>query len=64
MSAASPTASPQLSDDPTPAAHTGWALLALAIGGFAIGTTEFAAMSLVPFFAPDLGIDAPTAGHT
>src|SRR6185436_18271807 len=24
---------------------------------------EFAAMSLVPFFAPDLGIDTPTAGH-
>jgi DHA1 family inner membrane transport protein len=67
MSAASPTvpptASPNPSADPAPSAHTGWALLALAIGGFAIGTTEFAAMSLVPFFAPDLGIDVPTAGH-
>ncbi|MGN7876429.1 MFS transporter [Roseateles sp. 22389] len=63
MSAASPIASPELSDDPLPSAHTGWALLALAIGGFAIGTTEFAAMSLVPFFAPDLGIDIPAAGH-
>ncbi|MGC5780529.1 MFS transporter [Methylobacterium sp. NFXW15] len=38
-------------------------LLALAMGGFAIGTTEFAAMSLLPDFAPDLGLDAPTAGH-
>ena len=38
-------------------------LAALAMGGFAIGTTEFAAMSLLPAFAPDLGLDAPTAGH-
>ena len=37
--------------------------LGLAVGGFAIGTTEFATMSLVPFFARDLGIDATTAGH-
>lgn len=36
---------------------------ALAVGGFAIGTTEFATMSLLPFFAHDLGISAPTAGH-
>jgi DHA1 family inner membrane transport protein len=36
---------------------------ALAVGGFAIGTTEFATMSLLPFFAKDLGISAPTAGH-
>jgi DHA1 family inner membrane transport protein len=35
----------------------------LALGGFAIGTTEFATMSLLPFFSHDLGIDAPTAGH-
>ncbi|UAK26746.1 MFS transporter [Sphingomonas nostoxanthinifaciens] len=36
---------------------------ALAVGGFAIGTTEFATMSLLPYFATDLHIDAPTAGH-
>jgi DHA1 family inner membrane transport protein len=36
---------------------------ALAVGGFAIGTTEFATMSLLPYFARDLGISAPTAGH-
>jgi len=36
---------------------------ALAVGGFAIGTTEFATMSLLPFFSRDLHIDAPTAGH-
>ncbi|QAY78005.1 MFS transporter [Sphingosinicella sp. BN140058] len=36
---------------------------ALAMGGFAIGTTEFATMSLLPFFSRGLGIDEPTAGH-
>ena len=39
------------------------ALLALAVGGFAIGTTEFAAMSLLPQFARGLGVNEPTAGH-
>ena len=34
----------------------GLVLFALAMGGFAIGTTEFATMSLLPFFAPDLRI--------
>lgn len=38
-------------------------LFSLAMGGFAIGTTEFASMSLLPYFAPALGIDEPTAGH-
>jgi DHA1 family inner membrane transport protein len=36
---------------------------ALAVGGFAIGTTEFATMSLLPDMARDLRVDAPTAGH-
>jgi DHA1 family inner membrane transport protein len=36
---------------------------ALSIGGFAIGTTEFATMSLLRYFAHDLRIDEPTAGH-
>ena len=38
-------------------------LIALGMGGFAIGTTEFAAMSLLPYFADGLSIDEPTAGH-
>lgn len=38
-------------------------LIALAMGGFAIGVTEFAAMSILPDFAAGLGVDAPTAGH-
>ncbi|MGB3289766.1 MAG: MFS transporter [Burkholderiaceae bacterium] len=41
----------------------GWVLFALAVGAFAIGTTEFATMSLLPYFAKDLGVDAPTAGQ-
>lgn len=36
---------------------------ALAMGGFAIGVTEFAAMSVLPDFARGLGVDEPTAGH-
>jgi DHA1 family inner membrane transport protein len=43
--------------------HPALVTLALAMGAFAIGTTEFAAMSLVPFFARDLGITEPEAGH-
>jgi DHA1 family inner membrane transport protein len=37
--------------------------LALAMGGFAIGTTEFATMSLLPYFSKGLGISEPVAGH-
>jgi DHA1 family inner membrane transport protein len=43
--------------------HLGIVLFSLAMGGFAIGTTEFASMSLLPFFAADLKIDEPTAGY-
>jgi MFS transporter, DHA1 family, inner membrane transport protein len=35
----------------------------LALGGFAIGTTEFATMSLRPYIANDLHITVPVAGH-
>ena len=38
-------------------------LAALAMGGFAIGVTEFAAMSVLPDFAAGLRVDEPTAGH-
>ncbi len=36
---------------------------ALALGGFAIGTAEFATMSLLPDFSHGMGVDAPTGGH-
>jgi DHA1 family inner membrane transport protein len=52
-----------MSDTSSKTLEAGWILFALAIGGFAIGTTEFATMSLLPMFAKGLGIDAPTAGH-
>ncbi|TRW98240.1 MFS transporter [Paracoccus sp. M683] len=39
------------------------AILALSLGAFAIGTSEFAAMGLLPYFAADLGITDPQAGH-
>ncbi|WP_392968101.1 MFS transporter [Streptomyces sp. LN245] len=39
------------------------ALLALAVGAFGIGTTEFAMMGLLPDVAGDLGISIPAAGH-
>ncbi|MFI0963671.1 MFS transporter [Streptomyces sp. NPDC021080] len=39
------------------------ALLALAVGAFGIGTTEFAMMGLLPDVAGDLGMSIPSAGH-
>ncbi|MFD5846117.1 MFS transporter [Streptomyces chartreusis] len=39
------------------------ALLALAVGAFGIGTTEFVMMGLLPEVAGDLDISIPTAGH-
>ncbi|SHG23112.1 MFS transporter [Streptoalloteichus hindustanus] len=38
------------------------ALLALAIGAFGIGTTEFVIMGLLPEVATDLSVSIPTAG--
>jgi MFS transporter, DHA1 family, inner membrane transport protein len=43
--------------------HPALVHFALSIGGFAIGTSEFATMSLLRYFAHDLRIDEPTAGH-
>lgn len=37
--------------------------LALALGGFAIGTGEFAIMGLMPNVAADLGVSEPQVGH-
>ena len=43
--------------------RAGLAILALALGGFAIGTTEFVTMGLLPQIARGLGISIPSAGH-
>ncbi|WP_419996502.1 MFS transporter [Streptomyces boninensis] len=39
------------------------ALLALAIGAFGIGTTEFVVMGLLPDVAADFNVSIPTAGY-
>ncbi|MBP3044157.1 MFS transporter [Arthrobacter jiangjiafuii] len=39
------------------------AVFALAVGGFAIGTTEFAIMGLLQEMVNDLGISVPAGGH-
>src|SRR3954452_5779998 len=41
----------------------GLAVLALAMGGFAIGTTEFMAMGLLPQIAAAVDVSIPSAGH-
>ncbi|WP_051026552.1 MFS transporter [Bradyrhizobium cosmicum] len=61
--ATSPQVTSPRASVPSAPPHLAIVLFSLAMGGFAIGTTEFASMSLLPFFAADLGIDEPTAGH-
>jgi DHA1 family inner membrane transport protein len=39
------------------------AILALSIGGFTIGTTEFVTMGLLPEMAAGVGVSIPDAGH-
>ncbi len=41
----------------------GWAQVALAVGGLAIGTGEFASMGILPSVATDVGVSIPEAGH-
>jgi DHA1 family inner membrane transport protein len=43
--------------------HVGLAILALALGGFAIGTTEFVTMGLLPDIAAGIDESIPTTGH-
>lgn len=38
-------------------------MLALALGGFGIGTTEFVAMGLLPQIAENMNVSEPAAGH-
>ncbi|MEV0707619.1 MFS transporter [Nocardia aurea] len=49
-----------------PAERTDWhipAMLALALGGFGIGTTEFVTMGLLPDIAESVHVSEPTAGY-
>jgi len=41
----------------------GWAVFALATGGFAIGTTEFVTMGLLPQIADGVDVSIPSAGY-
>ena len=60
------TADRQLeADTPTVTAPHGYiaALVALASGGFAIGTTEFVTMGVLPQVADGIDVSIPSAGH-
>jgi MFS transporter, DHA1 family, inner membrane transport protein len=46
-----------------PDRQTSLMILSLALGAFAIGVSEFAAMGLLPYYAADLGVSDPAAGH-
>ncbi|MEV0467548.1 MFS transporter [Nocardia tengchongensis] len=52
-----PAAAPARARWPIPA------ILALALGGFGIGTTEFVTMGLLPDIAASMRVSEPTAGH-
>ena len=60
------TADPTSDDLDVPsvtARHFGLAVVALAMGGFAIGTTEFVTMGLLPQIARGVDVSIPTGGH-
>jgi DHA1 family inner membrane transport protein len=54
---------PSVESVPTPGGRFGWAVLALALGGFGIGTGEFVMMGLLPSVAGNFEISIPAAGH-
>nr|WP_234263552.1 MFS transporter [Hydrogenophaga sp. NFH-34] len=43
--------------------RSGWAIVAMALGAFAIGTGEFVIMGLLPEVAQNIGVTIPQAGH-
>ena len=47
---------------PQPTGRMNWPLLALAIGAFGIGVTEFSPMGLLPVIAEGVDVSIPTAG--
>ena len=50
-------------DTPIRPRHRALILFALTLGGFAIGTSEFAGMGLMPDMARGLGVSEPQVGH-
>src|SRR5215207_5202358 len=61
MSTAAPAPTPV--EAPPRAPHFALAVLVLAMGGFAIGTTEFVTMGLLPQIADGVDVSIPVAGH-
>ncbi|TZG28985.1 MFS transporter [Sphingomonas montanisoli] len=60
------TAAPPINLDTrveSPPHGVGFAEFALALGGFALGTGEFASMGLLPNVARDIHVSVPVAGH-
>jgi DHA1 family inner membrane transport protein len=55
--------SPPTSVLPRTTLRTVVAIAALAVGGFAIGTTEFVTMGVLPDIADGVGVSIPQAGH-
>ena len=49
--------------DTPPRRRAALAVIAMAIGSFAIGTAEFVTMGLLPEIATGLGVSIPDAGH-
>ena len=54
---------PPIDRPPLSTARVVAAVVALALGGFAIGTTEFVTMGVLPDIADGVGVDIPSAGH-
>ncbi len=54
---------PALAEPRVRARHFGLAITALATGGFAIGTTEFVTMGLLPQISRGVDVSIPTGGH-
>jgi MFS transporter, DHA1 family, inner membrane transport protein len=58
-----PLPSPGALAAPVSRAQTRWTEFALALGGFAIGTSEFSIMGLLPDVAREVHVSVPQAGH-
>lgn len=57
-----PAPQPAVAAAPLPPGRLRLVILAMSLGAFAIGTTEFASMGLLPQIARDLGVSIPQAG--
>lgn len=60
---AAPSTVPDVDEPAVAARHFVLAVIALAMGGFAIGTTEFVTMGLLPQISDGVAVSIPTGGH-